>query len=410
MEDSLHMHCINTIFGMEDFNIMKKKILFLCSNMGVGGVQKSLVSLLQCFDYDRYKVNLLLFDPAGVFMDQIPANVNILPPPIDPDYCGSGPTAVLKMIKKEKWKHALIRAVSCLFWLFDKSVGAVIMEKGIPALEESYDIAIDYGGQQILYYMVDKVKSKKKISYFHSDYKKWSYYEREDRKYYSKVDAIITVSDECVNSMKDIFPEYADKIFCIENINSERTVNLFPLKENPFSDSFDGVRLVTVGRVCVDKGIDFAVEALRSLIDNGYKVRWYFVGPITERKICEKFVKKYRVEQDIVFLGALNNPYAYMKYADIVVHPARFEGKAVAVEEAKLLHKPIVATCFTTVKDQIDNEETGLIVSMNGNDVFRGIQRLIDEPELREHIIERQRCVCMGNETEVRKLYHLIEE
>lgn len=40
-----------------------KNILFICGNMEIGGVQKSLVSLLQHFDYRKYNVDLLLFAP-----------------------------------------------------------------------------------------------------------------------------------------------------------------------------------------------------------------------------------------------------------------------------------------------------------------------------------------------------------
>ena len=57
----------------------KKNILFVCCEMGRGGVSKSLSSLLNCIDYNRYNVDLFLFRKTGLFLDQIPANVNILP-------------------------------------------------------------------------------------------------------------------------------------------------------------------------------------------------------------------------------------------------------------------------------------------------------------------------------------------
>ena len=78
---------------------MKKKILFICSNMKVGGFQKSLISLLRCFDYEKYDVDLLLLDPSGIFMDLIPKEVNILPVCIEPEYFKSGKRAVISMIK-----------------------------------------------------------------------------------------------------------------------------------------------------------------------------------------------------------------------------------------------------------------------------------------------------------------------
>mgnify|MGYP000600414399 CR=1 FL=1 len=81
---------------------MKKKILFLCSNMEIGGFQKSLISVLQCFDYEKYDVDLLLFNPTGIFMELIPTQVNILPTIIEPTYFANGKKAVSFLIKNRK--------------------------------------------------------------------------------------------------------------------------------------------------------------------------------------------------------------------------------------------------------------------------------------------------------------------
>ena len=378
--------------------------------MDVGGFQKSLVSLLRCFDYEKYDVDLLLLNPTGIFMDLIPEQVNILPTVIESEYFSSGKSAVLFMLKKKKFYQAVIRLFSCLLWMFDKSVGAAFMIKAVPSLDQVYDAAIDYNGQHILYYMIDKINADKKISYFHSDYLKWSFYEKADRKYYALVNSIVTVSDECVESMKKVFPEYTDKIHCIENINSEKTVNIFPINSNTFQDAFNGFRIVTVGRVCKEKGLDLVFDALHKLLDDGYRVRWYMVGPLTDETVLQECVKQYGECPDLILLGTTNNPYDYMRNADIIVHPSRFEGKAVAVEEAKILRKPIVATNFSTVGNQIIDGETGLIVDMNGNAVYEGIKRLIDDKELVKHIVSKQEELCQGNESEAEKLYKLIEE
>ena len=57
---------------------MKKKLIFICCEMGKGGVSKSLASLLNTIDYDVYNVDLFLFSRQGLFLDQVPSNVNIL--------------------------------------------------------------------------------------------------------------------------------------------------------------------------------------------------------------------------------------------------------------------------------------------------------------------------------------------
>ncbi len=378
--------------------------------MGIGGFQKSLVSLLRSFDFTRYDVSLLLLDPKGCFMELIPEQVKILPVVIDPDYFSSGGKAVISMIKKKHYKAALYRLISCLLWAFDKGMGASFMIKCVPGLDQEYDAIIDYNGQHLLYYMIDKLNANKYISFFHSDYKKWRYYEKTDRKYYQKADAIITVSEECVSSLKEVFPEYSHKIFCVENIVSPKTVYLFAPGSNPFKDSFDGIRLITIGRVCKDKGLDLALDAAKRLTDDGYHFRWYFVGPITDEEFLNDYFRLYGKPEQIVLLGPTNNPYDYIRDSAIVVHPSRFEGKAVAVEEAKIMRKPIVATNYSTVSNQIMDGETGLIVEMNGEALYKGIKRMIDDPSLREHIVERQSQLCFGNESEVQKVYRLIDD
>ena len=57
---------------------MKKKLLFIMSNLQNGGAERSLVNLLQLMDYDKYEVDLLLFQEKGMFLGQVDKRVNIL--------------------------------------------------------------------------------------------------------------------------------------------------------------------------------------------------------------------------------------------------------------------------------------------------------------------------------------------
>ena len=57
----------------------KKKILFLNFSLHSGGIEKSLVTLLSLFDYDRYEVDLQLFADEGLFLDRVPEQVHHLP-------------------------------------------------------------------------------------------------------------------------------------------------------------------------------------------------------------------------------------------------------------------------------------------------------------------------------------------
>ena len=51
---------------------MKKNILFIEEGLGVGGAEKSLLTILENIDYKKYNVDLFLFRHSGTFMNLIP--------------------------------------------------------------------------------------------------------------------------------------------------------------------------------------------------------------------------------------------------------------------------------------------------------------------------------------------------
>ena len=61
---------------------MKKKILFVMMSLYNGGAEKSLVNLLNELPHEKYEIDLLLFKKEGLYLSQIPMNVNVLDPPM----------------------------------------------------------------------------------------------------------------------------------------------------------------------------------------------------------------------------------------------------------------------------------------------------------------------------------------
>lgn len=387
---------------------MKKEILFIVSDMDSGGFQKSLVSLLQCFDYKRYNVDLLILSPQGIFMEQIPKEVNLVNANISSSFFRSFPISCIELIKEGKYLLSLKRVIHFIMSRFDKGRAAIYMSKQIPYLEKEYDVAIDYNGQQILYYMVDKIKAKKKISYFHSDYKKWDYYKSADKKYYPKVDYIVTISDICKNSLDEVFPESKHKTKVIHNISSPKTINKLSMEKCKVNFDNEYTNIIMVGRPSDVKGYDFAIESCQKLKEDGYKVKFYSIGTSNDVEKFKQLVKKLDLEKEFIFIGETNNPYKFISKADIYIHPSRFEGKSVAIDEAKILCKPIVITNFTTSKDHIDNEVNGLIVDMSSDGVYEGIKKLIKDTSLQRRFINNLSKEDLGNESEAYKLYELI--
>ena len=249
---------------------MKKRVLFIIGTLQSGGVSKSMVSLLNAWDCNKYETDLLLCSQAGnIYKEQIPKQVNVIYDPRIENAMGG--------LKSYVWflRHGhILLALGVLIRLvlsrFSKAKAGVLISRMMPVVTPiEYDLIVDYGGQQLLYYMIDKLKGKKKISFFHNDYRQWSYYYAADKKYYRYVDVIFSISDVCVKSLREVFPEYADKVALMENISSPKL--LHQLAEE-YIDFPLGNVFVTVGHINEQKGTDFAIEAAKILKSRGVPI------------------------------------------------------------------------------------------------------------------------------------------
>jgi glycosyltransferase involved in cell wall biosynthesis len=151
-----------------------------------------------------------------------------------------------------------------------------------------------------------------------------------------------------------------------------------------------------------------AVKAFKHLVEKGYKIKWYIIGEGEERPKLKRLIKNYNLEDHLNLLGLKSNPYPFIKQADIYVQTSRFEGKAIAIDEAKILQKPIVVTNYNTAKDQIADGINGLIVDMNPEGIALGIEKLIMNLELRNELVRNLSKESLGTENQIEKLYKII--
>lgn len=380
---------------------MKKSILFLVSNMHTGGVSKSMTSLLNVIDTDKYDISLLLISPTGELMPLIPKSIKIISNSVL-SALTSRFDGFTKLIKLGKPVLAVMHVVRLLLSRINRSYAGRFLAWLMPPIEGEYDMIVDYNGQHQLYYMVNKLCGKKKVTFFHSDYSKWPYYYNADKKYFPKVDAIFTISDTCVESLQKYFPECKSKIMKMENISSPALINKLA-QEDIDLPPFEGITLVTIGHICYNKGVDLAIEAASILTEKNLNFRWVFVGKVLENKYME-LIKDFRLDKRMIFVGAKVNPYPYIYNADIVVHPSRFEGRSIALDEVKILCKPVVVTNFSTVNDQFENGYNATICEMNGEAIANSIIELYSNHNLMKQYSANLKEHIVDNSSEVNKL------
>ncbi|MED0992666.1 glycosyltransferase [Bacillus nitratireducens] len=393
---------------------MKKDVLFVINNLNCGGAEKSLISLLNTMDYSRYNVDLFLFKHEGLFLNKIPKQVNVLEEP--PGYqLFDMPikAAIMKCLRQGRLDIALSRVCAGYIFKSEKNKARCeqrvwrYLSKSLQNISKKYDVAIGYLEKNPVYFCIDKVNANKKIGFIHTDYDKLGMDPNIDMGYFRSLDHIVTVSEECANVLKQRFAIYNDKIGVIHNIVSPSTIN--KMSQEKVDLERKGVNLVSVGRLSHEKGFDLAIEACKNLVGDGYEIKWYIIGEGEGRGKLEKMIEENHLQDHFLLLGLKENPYPYIREADIYVQPSRFEGKSIAIDEAKILHKPIVVTNFSTAKDQIKNEENGLIIDRDAHSLSEGIKKLIHNEELRNRLIKNLSDEELGTESEIKKLYTLFK-
>ena len=168
------------------------------------------------------------------------------------------------------------------------------------------------------------------------------------------------------------------------------------------------LKILTVARLHPEKGVDRVVEVCEKLSDDGIDFKWFVVGfGAQEQELLDR-AKDLKLDDRFYILGKKINPYPYFKKCDIYVQPSRYEGKAVAITEAKVFNKPIVITDYNSARDQITNNETGLIVNNSIDGIYKGIKELIEDSELKNKIIKNLKKHKWSNEEDIEKLYKIM--
>lgn len=224
-------------------------------------------------------------------------------------------------------------------------------------------------------------------------------------------DYVASISDDCTKTFLQTFPELEDKIVLIENILSP----VFVRQQATLEDVSDEIpqnegetTILTIARFSPPKKIEGIPHICAEMERRGVNFKWYVIGYGPD-KLIQEALDKYNMRHRMILLGKKNNPYPYIKAADIYCQPSVYEGKSVTVREAQMLYKPVVITDYPTAKSQITSGVDGVIVPLDEVETAIGVVNVIQNIELREKIVEYLSSHDYGNEAEVNKIYNLMD-
>lgn len=382
---------------------MKKQILVIMpSAMELGGVERSLVGLLNNLDYDRCDVDLFVYGHFGELFNQIDSRVNILPEVKELAYLRASFT---QKMRNGCYYSALLRLRDAVLSpikpiSFDKT-WAQVMRHAAKPLKKEYDLALSFFLP--FDFMSEMVTAKKKIGWIHTDYTAETDNHAVLREQYSKCDQIAAVSDQCAQTFMRCFPELADRVITIENCLSADLIRQDAAQEiQDFSKK--GTTLLSVGRYCTAKNFDNVPDICSRLIAMGHDVYWYIIGFGPDEDLIRQRIREAGMEERVILLGKKENPYPYIAACDLYVQPSRYEGKCVTVREAQLLGKPVVIAAYATSGSQLQDGVDGVIVPQDNEGCAKGIAALLKDPQKMEQLSATCLSRDYSNREEVNKL------
>ena len=397
---------------------MKKKILFLMPSLFIGGAERSLLALLEAFDFDQYEVDLFLFRHEGEFLPLLPEQIDLLP---EIKAYGTFDVPIKKLLKSRYILYGLARLTGkaamklhCFIsrerkgvWMSMQYISR-FLQPLLPEIPGEYDLAVSFLGipDTLLY----KVQAKKKICWNHTDYTILFPDHAYDRRIYRKLDRIVSVSEPCTEQFLKVYPEFSDKAMTVENLLSPAFLEEQAKEKITDMQIRPGeICILSIGRFSDAKNFDNVPDICMKLRKMGLPVHWFLIGYGGEEALIRRKIAEADAESYVTILGKKSNPYPYIKACDYYIQPSRYEGKAVTVREAQILHKPVIITNYATAGAQLENGQDGVIVPMDNEGCAKGIAAVLRDPVLTQRI---QRETCQrdySNRQELGKILVLID-
>ena len=347
-----------------------KQIRFSITNLADGGAEKILINILKCLSRDKYHISLFLFEKSGVYLKNIPHDVDV--------------NYFIHETKNSSWLLSLFGKIfrTFAFRVFMYFPGLVYRLCGI----KYCDIDISY--IQDTTYLLKANHAKKKIAWIHTNILNSPTYKRGLEQNLACADKIISVSQGATDIINKSFSDFKNRTMTIYNPS--------PLSEiSKLSESHHVVFLkptiVGVGKLKKVKGFDILIKSFKLIIERGFDWNLVILGDGELRDELESLINELSISDHVQLLGFKENPYSYMAKADLFVLSSYFEGFGQVVVEAQYLGIPIVSTdCDVGPREILHDGECGLLVPVGSIEkLAAGIEQLMTDQQLRDKFIAK---------------------
>lgn len=377
---------------------MKKKILFVINGYHIGGVNKAFLSFIHQFDFTRYDVSFFSTGDSEAWRGLLPQQIRII------NLLPSKQEKLFSNLKNLLYRLRVRLSNSDI----DADYWSV---KTWNISDECFDFVICYNGQDIAAISAAaRFCARKRLIWFHGSVSEQNpRFLALSRKLLQSFDAGISVSKALCNDVLSVYPFLYGKLSVVHN--TVNAAQILQMAESPLPHSLKKTAIVTVGRLCYEKGQDLIPHTVRLLLDDGFEIYWYIIGDGQGKDLLLSEIERNCVKENVILLGAKDNPFPYMKACDIYVQPSRTEGWGLTVQEAKILRKYIVTTPLPVMYEQIINGVNGIMATQITSDaIYEVVKKLIGQTSNHQKISAGSDSSNHDGVTEHYKLYAILED
>ena len=342
------------------------KILYYYSKLKIGGAERSTIRLMNELADHGHKVTLLL------------------------RWNGDLESELNSDIKRIYLKKAVpvFERLGKLGTLMNHAVGMVSLfyKKYFVLKKDKYDIAIN----GLLGYdpsiLFEHIQANCYMQMLRNDVSLTRNYGKTEhymKKYGKHFDAYIGVSEYVTNSFKTSYPELAERAYTIYNILPNIDTSIFRECPQIYCSDKTILRILTVCRLEEkSKGL-LRMTRIAQCLHKEFpgKFKWYIVGSGQDRQLFQDEIEELGLEDILILCGATGNPLPYYAHADLVAVLSYYEGLCGVVNEAKLMCRPVIATRFSGIDEQIKNGINGIIVENDEKSILEKMRQILMEPD-----------------------------
>lgn len=340
------------------------KILFFIENLTEGGAEKVLRNLVNNMDQTKFDITVQ----------------NVWP-------CDAGKYLAAGI--KYKSLYSAKNSVSSMRYRIEAETGLAYKLH----IKDNYDIECAYlemGATKIM--AASTNKKAKKLAWVHCDLQKAmanpKVFAEKTKPYYAKYDKVICVSESVKNSFAELFGDTVPAEVLYNTIDDEEIRNKAHLLL-PDEIDMPPMTVVSLGRLTTPKNYMRLLKAHKRLVDEGVKHNVWILGEGPDRKMLEQFISENGIGDTAKLLGFRENPYPYLREADLLVCSSDYEGFSTFVTESVILGKPIVTTDCNGMREILGDSEYGLITELSDDSLYEGMKKMLSDESLRKQYAEK---------------------